>query len=76
MRGHVNLLSIFFFASGFHCMASLGNLAFAVSSYGIRIMHAYEWLSMLFYITFLLVLGRSQGRYMVSHILLSTGLKR
>jgi len=71
--GDLDLLSLFLFAAAFHCLASLSNLAFAVSAYGIRMVQAYEWLSMLFYVPLLLVLGMSQGRYVVNRVLVETG---
>ena len=75
LNGQVDCLSVFLFATCFHCMASLSNLAFAVSSHGIRVMHAYEWLSMLFYISFLSVLGGSHRSHAVNKALIGSGLK-
>lgn len=75
LNGHIDLLSIFLFALCFHCMTSLGNSAFSLISHGIRVIYAYEWLSMVFYISFLIALGRSQGTYMVKRVLTATGMK-
>jgi len=75
LNGHIDLVSIFLVAAWFHCTASLGNLIFSLSSHGIRAIDVYEWLSMVFYVSFLIVLVRSQGKYLVNRVLVTTGLR-
>lgn len=50
-------------------------MAYIVSSHGIRETYAYEWLSILFYSSFLLALGGSYGDLMVDKALRAIGTK-
>jgi len=75
LNGKIDLLSVFLFATYFHCTASLGNLSFSVSSLGSRGMNAFEWIKMVFYATYLLVSGGTQGRGLINRMFVSSRSK-
>lgn len=75
LNGKIDLLSVFLFATYFHCTASLGNLIFAVSSRGSRGTNAFEWIKMVFYAAYLLVSGGTQVRGLINRMFVSGGSK-